>query len=191
MQEIARLNKPYTEDERANFIIQNNHRHGYLIQETPEAIIALWYTPEELAQQREEQFNREFFRTSLGYVRRQVHMNTGEIKDFLSDLLPVIALGVNMGQQVTILTYDAPEFTEETFNVEELQHQVIVTPQFIQECFLQLSNDFIPTVPVEEGDEEPVEEEQEPSEPEEPSEQDKEVTEPIDEQEEITEEQGE
>ena len=111
---------------------------------------------------RKEQFNREFFRTSLGYVRRKVHMNTGEIKDFLSDLLPTISLGVNIGQQVTILTYDAPDFTQDVEDWTELQHSEAVTAQFIQECLLQLSNDFLPAAttesePEDEENEEPVE----------------------------------
>ena len=99
---------------------------------------------EEEAQRREAEFNKAFFPTSLGYVRRSVTMANGEKKDFLSDLLPVISMGVSQGQDVNILTYDKPPFTEDVTDWTIYQHQVVVTAQFIQECFATLANDFLP-----------------------------------------------
>ena len=93
---------------------------------------------------REREFKNAFFNTSLGYVRRAVTMADGSHKDFLSDLLPVISMGVQGGMPVNILTYDMPPFDEDVTDWTEYQHQVVVTPQFIQECFLQLSADFAP-----------------------------------------------
>lgn len=100
--------------------------------------------PEQTAEMRQEQFNKDFFQTSLGYVRRKVSMATGEIKDFLSDLLPTISMGVQMGQPVQIIAYDKPDFTQEITDWTVLQNVQTVTAQFVQECFLQLSNDFKP-----------------------------------------------
>lgn len=37
------LNKPYTEEERIDFIVENNHKKGYTIEETEESLIA-WGT---------------------------------------------------------------------------------------------------------------------------------------------------
>lgn len=99
---------------------------------------------EEQAEKREAEFNKAFFLTSLGYVRRAVTMADGSKKDFLSDLLPVISMGVQGGTPVNILTYDKPPFDEDVTDWTEYQHQVTVTPQFIQECFAQLANDFLP-----------------------------------------------
>ena len=45
----ALLNKPYTENERLNFIIENNHEKGYEIRETEEALEAWGLTQEEIA----------------------------------------------------------------------------------------------------------------------------------------------
>ena len=98
----------------------------------------------EQAKEREEQFNKDFFNTSLGYVRRKVSMATGETKDFLSDLLPTISMGVQMGQPVQIIAYDKPDFTQEITDWTVLQNVKTVTAEFVQECFLQLSNDFKP-----------------------------------------------
>ena len=99
---------------------------------------------EEKAKEREEQFNKDFFNTSLGYVRRKVSMATGETKDFLSDLLPTISMGVQMGQPVTIITYNKPDFTQEITDWTVFQNEQTVTAEFVQECFMQLSNDFKP-----------------------------------------------
>ena len=102
------------------------------------------YYENEKVKEREEQFNKDFFNTSLGYVRRKVSMATGETKDFLSDLLPTISMGVKMGQPVQIITYDKPDFTQEITDWTVLQNVKTVTAEFVQECFLQLSNDFKP-----------------------------------------------
>ena len=107
-------------------------------------IVDITPTTEELVKEREEQFNKDFFNTSLGYVRRKVSMATGETKDFLSDLLPTISMGVQMGKPVTIITYNKPDFTQEITDWTAFQNEKIVTAEFVQECFMQLSNDFKP-----------------------------------------------
>lgn len=99
------------------------------------------YEAEQIEAKR-EQFNKDFFLTSLGYIRRKVTMKTGETKDFLSDLLPVISMGVQSGQAVTIIAYKEPDFTQDVTDWEDLQEQKIVTAEFVQECFMRLSFDF-------------------------------------------------
>ena len=47
----ATLNKPYTEKQRADFIVENNHQHGYEIRETETALEAWGYTEEEKQEQ--------------------------------------------------------------------------------------------------------------------------------------------
>ena len=154
------LKYPYTEEERTNFIVEYNHNQGLVIEETETAIYALepWETIDENGEvisnkeawelekieARKAQFHKEFFNTSLGYIRRKVAMATGETKDFLSDLLPTISMGVNLGQPVSIITYSEPDFTVNEHDWELLQSVKTVDAQFVQECFLQLSNDFKP-----------------------------------------------
>lgn len=81
---------------------------------------------EEKQAREDEEFNKQFFNTSLGYVRRAVTMKDGSKKDFLSDILPLLAPGV------PILTYSR----------ELEQSQVITTEQFINECKQQMLIDF-------------------------------------------------
>lgn len=122
----ASLDKPYTEEQRADFIVAQNHKKGYEIRETEDALEAWGYTAAEIAEQEEQEFNRQFFLTSLGYVRREVTMQDGSKKDFLSDILPLLEVGV------PVLTY--------TRQLE--QSRVLVTEQFINECKQQMLKDF-------------------------------------------------
>lgn len=137
----ARLKKPYTEESRVEFIIEQNHNKGYEIRETETELQAWGYTEEDLAKTREKRFNEDFFNTSLGFIRRQVTMKNGS-KDFLSDLLPTISMAVTTGQEVKIIAYDKPPFDKEIEDWTKYQHNEVVTPQFIQECFQQLQADF-------------------------------------------------
>jgi hypothetical protein len=74
-----------------------------------------------------ENFQRNFFNTSLGYVRRKPFVKgTKEYKDFLSDMLA----GMEVGQQ--IITY-----------AEDLQPNLVqITQEFLDECKEQYNRDF-------------------------------------------------
>lgn len=50
----AELKQPYTESERIDFVVKQNHNLGYLIEEQEDKLIALGYTTEELQQQEQE-----------------------------------------------------------------------------------------------------------------------------------------
>lgn len=121
------LNKPYTDTQRKDFIVINNHQLGYEIRETSTAIEAWGYTEKEKEEQKQEQFAKDFFNTSLGYVSRKVHMKDGSVKDFLSDILPLLQA------DVPIITY----------NIDGSQNVgVLVTVEFIEECKQQVLLDF-------------------------------------------------
>ena len=48
-----RLEKPYSEKQRCDFIVKNNHQSGYEIQETDDALLAIYNEP--LPPSKEEQ----------------------------------------------------------------------------------------------------------------------------------------
>ena len=54
MEVKATLGKPYTEDERVSFIMEYNRNLGYIVEDREDCIVALWYTDEELEEQRRE-----------------------------------------------------------------------------------------------------------------------------------------
>ena len=41
----AKLNKPYSDKQRADFLVENNHNLGYEIQETEDALLAVYNEP--------------------------------------------------------------------------------------------------------------------------------------------------
>lgn len=142
------LNKPCTDEQYADFVIEYNHTKGLVIEETEEAVYALEVNeiiqngvpvvnPDyeaEKAKAREDLFNKEFFETSLGYVKRRVTMQDGTRKDFLSDILSMLIVGV------PIITYNAPDFNREELPTQN--RDVLVTEQFINECKQQFLQDF-------------------------------------------------
>lgn len=101
------------------------------------------------AQQREEEFNINFFKTSLGYIKRQVTMKDGyTTKDFITDLIPLM-MDI---PGVPIIVYDKPDFTQEITEqtLLNLQRIVVSTPELIKECKAQAIVDFYGYNPVEE-----------------------------------------
>lgn len=145
MEVIAELEKPYTDEERTQFILTYNRgEHNYSIVETEHALQALGRTAEEEATLREHDFNLAFFKTSLGNIRRKVNMKDGSKKDFLSDMLLQIKAGLEAGQTIQIITYKDPDFTHEFTDEYMLSLQEFKTPnaQFIQECLQQTVKDF-------------------------------------------------
>ena len=123
----TQLNKPYTEKEQLDFIVKQNHNNGYEIEETENGLVAKGYTQEEIEQQEQEQRTKEFFNTSLGFIKRKVSMLTGETRDFLFDIKPTLAVGV------PIITYNL-DGTQNT--------NVLVTKEFLDECDKQIYKDF-------------------------------------------------
>ena len=64
----ATLLKPYTEAERIDFIVLNNHRNGYNIKETEMGLEAWGYTEEEQQKQEEERI------ANLSLTKREVFL---------------------------------------------------------------------------------------------------------------------
>ena len=50
----ATLQKPYTEKDRLDFIVEHNHKNGYEVKETETALEAFGYTAEEIAEQEKQ-----------------------------------------------------------------------------------------------------------------------------------------
>lgn len=131
--------KNYTDIDYSNMAIQANVEHKKLIiaqkeEKRPiyddDGNIIDYYTVKieslELVDN-PENFDRCFFNTSLGYVRRKPFIKgTGEYKDFLSD----ISAGLVVGQPIITYTKDLE------------QNVVLVTEQFKQECLAQYNKDF-------------------------------------------------
>ena len=55
----ATLNKPYTDKQRLDFIVSENHTKGYEIKETETALEAWGFTAEEIAEQEKQERKAE------------------------------------------------------------------------------------------------------------------------------------
>ncbi len=97
-----------------------------------------------LTEKKKKEFYKNFFNTSLGWIRRSVTMKDGSIKDFLSDLLLPIKAGIELGQNVAVITYRTPDFSVEPDNtyMKSLQEIKFATMDFVQECLMQTVQDF-------------------------------------------------
>lgn len=81
-----------------------------------------------------EEFERQFFNTSLGWIKRKVYIQkTGETKDFLTDIKPNLIPNV-----AKIITYQPNEDYSDVVQTKG----VLVTDEFLNECSLQLNKDF-------------------------------------------------
>ena len=75
------LFKPYTEEARVDFIIQQNHNKGYEIRETETTLEAWGYTEEEKQEQRKEQIAR------LSMTKREMFLGLYQAKGITPDML--------------------------------------------------------------------------------------------------------
>ena len=64
----AELLKPYTDEQRMEFIVEQNHNNGYEIRETEEALQAWGYTEEEKEEQERERI------ANLSLTKRDVFL---------------------------------------------------------------------------------------------------------------------
>lgn len=86
----ATLNKPFTEEERMDFIVEYNHKLGYEIRETETALEAWWYTDEEMAQKEQERINN-LTMTPLDFigVLQSLGLSLEQINEFLESNLNI------------------------------------------------------------------------------------------------------
>lgn len=93
------------------------------------------------AKEREENFKKQFFKTSLGWIRKKATMKDGSVDNFLTDDLPLLEIGLRNGFVAKVIVYSTPDFTID-FNILDYQSYVEVTPQFIGECLQEKQQEF-------------------------------------------------
>ena len=86
------LNKPYTEQERIDFIVEQNHQKGYEIKETETALEAWGYTTDELAQKERQRL--DLLNLTKADVLLALYEDKGitpdNIKEMLKDNVPAL-----------------------------------------------------------------------------------------------------
>ena len=94
----ATLLKPYTENDRMDFIVQYNHQLGYTIEETETELQALGYTDEEIAQKERERIGNLYL--TGADVERGIYQAKG--MDF-DDILAFVMANPPQGLDVKAL----------------------------------------------------------------------------------------
>ena len=54
----AELSKPYTDEQRIRFIVENNHKKGYVIKESATSLVALGMTEDEKTQEEQQRITK-------------------------------------------------------------------------------------------------------------------------------------
>ena len=98
MEIIATLNKPYTDQERCDFIVEYNHNQGYEIEETDEALLAIQPDPyistdEEQRQARANAYAVEVDPLMLEYNRKKTFIlfEDGEEEELMKAIQDKVA----------------------------------------------------------------------------------------------------
>ena len=148
----ATLQKPYTENERMDFVVQYNHGMGYVIEETETELQALGYTEEELNEQEKERIAKLFL--TGADVERGIYQAKG--MDF-DDILAFVMANPPVGLDVKALRIElkANNFYRGNPYVDAVGALLGFTSEQLDKFFE--TNDYTYLIPVE--PEEPTTEE--------------------------------
>ena len=111
-----------------------------------EAVVINPNYDQQKAREREERFYKEFFNTSLGWIRRKPTLADGTEDDFLNNDLPLFAIAMMSGANPVLpIAYNLPDFTQELTKEYMESLQILdqpITMQFINECLIVKQRDF-------------------------------------------------
>ena len=130
----ATLNKPYTDEQRMDFIVTNNHQNGYEIRETENALQAWGFTEEDLAEQREINFKTEFFEIPFYGFFRKVPKGYSSAVESLNTAFNAVSILQKLPAGMLIF-YQEPDYTKPEECTEEwlIQHQTTNAEMSIQQ----------------------------------------------------------
>lgn len=119
------LEKPYTEEERANFIVYYNRQLGYEIRETETALEAWGYTEQEETAFREEDFKSKFFEIpTFGWYRKEPKGYSSAVES-LNTAFNAVTILQKLPANMLIF-YQEPDFSDPEQCTEEwlIAHQI-------------------------------------------------------------------
>lgn len=124
------LLKPYTDEQRINFIIEYNHNQGYKIQETETALQALGYTQEELDQQKAERIAK--LNLTGADVERAVYKVKGI--DF-DDILAMVKDNPTIDEKALKIEFKANNFFRGNPYIEQVGSLLGFTSEMLDKFF--------------------------------------------------------
>lgn len=143
------LQKPCTENERLEFIVENNHKLGYEIKETEEELQAWGYTQEEIAQKEAERIAK--LHLTRGDVFRGLLMARGVTRSQLRliiEALPEENKEQSLTKEMALIDFDeALEFYRGVSLIDAVGLQLGITPEQMTRFFE--TNDYKELLPKE------------------------------------------
>jgi DNA-binding transcriptional MerR regulator len=133
----TQLNKPYTDEERINFIIEQNRKNGYEIKETETALEAWGYTEEEKQQQEAERIAN--LHLTRGDVFRGLLLAKGitraEIRGII-EAMPEVTPQEKIAKEYALIDFDeALEFYRGVALIDTLGEQLGITSEQMTKFF--------------------------------------------------------
>ncbi len=140
---IATLNKPYTEAQRMDFIVEYNHKQGYTIEEGENGLEALGYTEDELQAQERERIN--MLSLTAADVERAIYKAKG--MDF-EDIVEMVKENPDIDVKALKIELKANNFYRGNPWIEQVGALLGFTPGMLDEFFE--TGDYTKLVKVEE-----------------------------------------
>jgi len=131
------LEKPYTEQERTNFIVYYNHQLGYEIRETEIALEAWGYTQEELDQQEAERIAK--LHLTRGDVFRALLLAKGVTRTMIRSIIETMPVSTEeeiIAKEMALIDFDeALEFYRGVALIDTVGEQLGITPEQMTKFF--------------------------------------------------------
>lgn len=113
----ATLNKPYTDKQRADFIVENNHKLGYEIQETEDTLLAVYNEPLPPTKEEQQNAREEAYKAEVDPIT--CHINRLKDEEQTQEVIAEIASLVEERKaKVEEIKQKYPYPIEETNNLE-------------------------------------------------------------------------
>ena len=127
----AKLRKPYTEEQKLDFITEQNHNKGYEIKETETALEAWGYTEEEISEQEVERIAN--LHMTRGDVFRGLLLAKGvtraDIRGMI-EAMPESTPKERVEKEMALIDFDeALEFYRGVAMIDTLGTQLGITPE--------------------------------------------------------------
>lgn len=128
----ATLTKPYTEEQRVSFIIEQNRNNSYKIEETETELQAWGYTEEELTAQRQAEFESKFLNLDTNKNFRLEPKGYANAQQSIDTVNNMVNIAGSLTQEIAtmVLFYETPDFSKPEECTEEwlIAHQYSAEP---------------------------------------------------------------
>jgi len=126
----AKLEKPYTDEQRCNFIVEYNHQQGYEIRITKIELQAWGYTEEEKEQQEEERVNN-LTMTALDFIGVLEKFGL----DYYTEIKPFLETHPNLDKQLKYCQNVWCGVAKQVFVTPITIGNITITSEMVEQAF--------------------------------------------------------